>query len=134
MTPETKKLVGNLLGNDFEENAGKLLEKYPQRLYSFALKNQDGAVVGGIMGYTIMGTMFIKEFWIDANHRGQGYGSALLEEAKELALEHNCISFQTSCMSYNNFDFMKKHGFETYGHSDGYPHDVKEYYLIKRFE
>jgi len=132
--PETKELVADLLGSDFEKNAGELLKKYPQRLYSFALKNQDGAVIGGIMGYTIMGTMFIREFWVEENHRRQGYGSALLEQATKLALEHNCISFQTSCMSYNNLEFMKNYGFETYGQTDGYPNNVKEYYLIKRFE
>ncbi len=132
-TPETKKIVGGLLGSDFEENAGELLKKYPQQSYAFTLKDLDGIVVGGIKGYTIMGTMFIEEFWVDERYRRQGYGTKLLELAKALALERNCISFQSFCMSYNDFDFMKNRGFETYGQTDGYPNDVKEYYLITRF-
>ncbi|MFW9793591.1 MAG: GNAT family N-acetyltransferase [Candidatus Thorarchaeota archaeon] len=132
-SPETKKIVGTLLGSDFEENAGELLKKYPHQLFAIALKDQDGVVVGGIKGYTIMGTMLIEEFWVDEKHRKQGFGSALLENAKELALERNCISFQSFCMSYNNIEFMMNRGFETYGQTDGYPNNVKEYYLIKRF-
>ena len=131
-SPETKKAVRSLLGDDFEENAGALLENYPQKLYALALKDQDGAVVGGLRGYTVMGTMFIEEFWVDEKYRRQGHGSALLERAKEIALEHGCISFQSHCMSYNNFDFMKNRGFQTYGQTDGYPNGVMEYYLIKR--
>lgn len=133
-SPETKKAVRSLLGDDFEENAGVLLKKYPQKLYALALKDQAGTVVGGLRGYTIMGTMFIEEFWVDEKHRNHGHGSALLEKAKEIALGNGCISFQSHCMSYSNPGFMKNRGFESYGHTDGYPNGVREYYLIKRFE
>jgi GNAT superfamily N-acetyltransferase len=131
-SPEAKKIVGNSLGSDFEENAGSLLKKYPQKRYAIALKDDAGKVLGGIKGYTIMGTMFIEEFWVEERIRRQGYGSLLLEHAKKIAMEHGCISFQTFCMSYNNFDFMTNRGFTTYGETDGYPNGVKEYYLIKR--
>ena len=133
-SPEAKKVVGNSLGSDFEENAGELLKRYPQKRYAIVAKDSIGTVIGGICGYTIMGTMFIEEFWVHEGSRNQGYGSELLERARKIAEEHECISFQTFCLSYNNLQFMKNRGFTPYGKTDGYPNGVMEYYLIKRFE
>jgi hypothetical protein len=54
--------------------------------------------------------------------------------AETIAKERNCIALQTACFSFQNLEFMKKQGFNTFRVSDVYPQGVKEHYLIKRFE
>ena len=39
----------------------------------------------------------IKELFVDPNQRGQGIGSKLIEQAKQIAAENNCPTFEVSC-------------------------------------
>ena len=97
------------------------------------MKNDDGKVIGGLSGYTILKTMNIEELWVDERYRGQGYGKNLLMHAEARSKENGCHAGQTACFSFQGLDFLKKHRYNVYGVSDVYPKDVKEYYLIKRF-
>lgn len=132
-TEESKKIVRKGLGSDFDEHASDLLKKYPKTGFKLVTKNDDGQVIGGVNGYTILGTMFVGGLWVDERYRGQGYGKDLLMHAEQLARKKKCIAGQTACFSFQNLDFMRKQGYDTYGVSDGYPSEVKEYYLIKKF-
>ena len=109
------------------------MKEYPHTGFKLVIKNDDRHVIGGVNGYTTMGTMFVQGLWVAERNRGQGYGKDLLMRAEELAKEKGCIAGQTACFSFQNLDFMRKQGYETYGDSDGYPNEVKEYYLIKKF-
>ncbi len=132
-TDDSKKVISKGLGSDFEENAGELLKEYPHIGFNLIIKNDDERVIGGVNGYTVLGTIFIEGLWIDERYRGQGYGKNLLMQTEQIAKERKCIACQTACFSFQNLGFMKKQGFNIYGISDGYPNDVKEYYLFKRF-
>ena len=131
-TEESQSIVRKGLGSSFDQHVSDLLKKHPQIGYKLVIKNDDGQVIGGLCGYTILGTMHIAELWVDERYRGQGYGKDLLMHAEELAKEKGCIAGQIACFSFQNLDFLKKQGYNTHGVSDGYPDEVKEYYLIKK--
>ncbi len=129
---ESLSIVRKGLGMNFDLHVGDLVKKHPQIGYKLVMKNDEGQVIGGLCGYTILGTMNVAELWVDEKSRGQGYGTDLLMHAEELAKEKGCIAGQIACFSFQNLDFLKKHGYRTHGVSDGYPDEVKEYYLIKK--
>jgi GNAT superfamily N-acetyltransferase len=131
-TEESQSIVRKGLGSNFDQHVSDLLKKHPQSGYKLIIKNDDGQVIGGLCGYTILGTMHVAKLWVDETYRGQGYGKDLLMHAEELAKEKGCIAGQIACFSFQNLDFLKKHGYRTHGVSDGYPDEVKEYYLIKK--
>ncbi len=132
-TEESQKIVRKGLRTNFDEHFSGLQKKYPHVGYKLVIKNDDGQVIGGVNGYTTLGTIFVEGVWVDERYRGQGYGKDLLMHAEQLAIEKKCIAGQTACFSFQNLDFMRKQGYDTYGSSDGYPNDVKEYFLIKKF-
>ncbi len=132
-TKESQKIVGNGLGKNFEEQVGDLLKEHPQTRFKFIIKSDEGQVIGGIGGYTILGIMNIEDLWVDERYRGQGYGKNLLLCAEKTAKEKGCIAGQTACFTFQGLEFLMNHGYKEYGILDGYPNDVKEYLLIKNF-
>ncbi len=132
-TEESLSIVRKGLGSNFDQHVSDSLKEHPQIRYKLVIKNDDEQVIGGLCGYTILGTMNIEGLWVDERYRGQGYGTDLLMHAEKLAKEKGCIAGQIACFSFQELDFLKKHGYNTHGVSDGYPDEVKEYYLIKKF-
>ncbi len=130
---ESKKIVQRGLGSNFDKYAADVLKKYPHIGFKLIMKKDDGTVVGGITGYTSLGTMYTDELWVAETHRGKGFGKLLLQKAETIAKERGCISNQSTCFTFQNLEFFKKMGFEFYGHTDAYPNGVIEYFLIKRF-
>jgi len=133
-TEESQTIVRKGLRSNFEKHVNDLMKEYPQTGYKLVIKNDDGQVIGGVNGYTILGTMNVVALWVDERYRGQGYGRDLLLHAEELAKEKGCIAGQIACFSFQNLDFLKKQGYSPHGVSDAYPEEVKEYYLIKKFQ
>ena len=127
-------MVRRGLGKDFDDYVADLLREYPQIRIQLAIKNDDGQVIGGLCGYSILGTMTLDDLWVDKRYLGQGYGKDLMMNAERIARERKCIALQTACFTFQNLDFLKNQGFDTFGVSDVYPNGVKEYYLIKRLE
>jgi GNAT superfamily N-acetyltransferase len=131
---ESQRVVRRGLGKNFDDHVDDLLKEYPHTKIQLVIKNDTGQVIGGLCGYSVLGTMTIDDFWVEEPYRGQGYGKGLLVYAEGTAKDRNCIALQTACFSFQNLDFLKNYGFETFGVSDVYPGGVKEYYLIKRLE
>ena len=112
---------------------GNLRSLLPEVGMKLIVKNNNGQVIGGLSGYTTLGTMNFGEIWVHEDYRNQGYGKDFLKTAENIAKEKGCIAGQTACFTFQNLDFLKSQGYSTYGCLDGYPKDVKEYLLMKRF-
>ncbi len=115
------------------DKLGNLRHIYPEIALRMIIKNEDGQVIGGLRGYTTLGTMNIGALWVDESYQTQGYGKDLLQTAEALAKEKGCIASQTACFTFQNLEFFKSQGYGEYGCLDGYPNEVREYLLIKRF-
>jgi GNAT superfamily N-acetyltransferase len=131
-TPDSQAVVRRGLGSNFDDHVNEVQKEYPHLGFKFILKNKEGKVIGGIDGYTTLGTMYTDGLWVDEDYRGQGYGKILLQQAENLAKERRCVANQSACFSFQNLEIFKKQGYEFYGHTDAYPNKVIEYFLIKR--
>jgi len=132
-TPESQAIVRKGLGSNFVDHVSKVQKEYPHTGFNFILKNNDGKVIGGVNGYTTLGTIFTEGLWVAEQYRGQDYGKDLLRQVEDLAKEKRCVANQSTCFTFQNLEFFKKHGYRFYGQTDAYPNDVIEYFLIKRF-
>ncbi|TFG96521.1 GNAT family N-acetyltransferase [Candidatus Thorarchaeota archaeon] len=132
-TTESQTIVRRGLGSNFDDNVSHVLSEYPHTCFNFILKNNDGKVIGGVNGYTTLGTMFMEGLWVAEPYRRQGYGKELLLHTEKLAKERRCVANQSTCFTFQNLGFFKNQGYGFYGHTDAYPNEVKEYFLIKRF-
>ena len=93
--------------------------------------DDNGNIVGGIIGGTYWGWMYIDILWVDGDHRRRGIGTRLLHEAEKEALKRGCHHVHVDSMSWQAPEFYKKHGYEVIGILPDIPEGNQKYLLIK---
>ena len=93
--------------------------------------DKDGNIIGGILGGTYWGWMYIDILWVREDCRRKGLGSKLLIEAEKEAVRRGCHHIHVDTMSWQAPDFYKKHGYETIGILPDIPKGNQKYLLMK---
>ena len=91
----------------------------------------DGTIIGGIIGGTYWGWMYVDILWVHEDHRRGGIGSKLLQEAEKEALRRGCHHVHLDTMSWQAPEFYQKQGYETVGILPDIPSGNQKYLLIK---
>lgn len=93
--------------------------------------DENGNVIGGLIGGTYWGWMYVDVLWVDEKHRRQGIGSKLLLEAEEEAVRRGCHHVHLDTMSWQAPLFYQKHGYEVIGVLPDIPRGNQKYLLQK---
>lgn len=99
---------------------------------SIVLRNGDGAVVGGLLGATYLGWLYVAILWIDQGVRRDGYGGQILKMAEEEAIRRGCKHVHLDTFSFQALPFYEKQGYRVFGELPDYPEGHTRYYLTKR--
>ena len=91
----------------------------------------DGTVIGGLLGGTYWGWMYVDILWVDEKYRQKGIGSKLLAEAEREAMRRGCHHVHLDTMSWQAPDFYQKHGYEVIGILPDIPSGHQKYLLQK---
>ena len=91
----------------------------------------DGNRIGGILGGTYWGWMYVDILWVHEDHRGKGIGSMLLAEAEKKAKARGCHHVHLDTMSWQAPEFYKKHGYTVVGILPDIPKGNHKYLLMK---
>lgn len=97
------------------------------------LRDWEGEVVGGALGGSYWGWLHLDLLWIREEHRGYGYGTALLQAAETEAKTRGCRGMYLDTFSFQAPEFYKRHGFTVLGQLDDIPPGHTHYFLAKRF-
>ena len=92
---------------------------------------EDGRVIGGLLGGTYWGWMYVDILWVHEDYRGRGLGSKLLLEAEREALRRGCHHVHLDTMSWQAPEFYRKHGYEIIGILPDIPKGFQKYLLQK---
>lgn len=98
---------------------------------SLVIQDEEGKVMGGLLGGSIWGWMFIETVWVAAELRGQSYGRQLLSMAEEIALRRGCQHTILETFSFQALPFYQKQGYVIYGQLDNFPAGHTRYSLKK---
>ena len=112
----------------FNENA---VEADGHTALNIVAYDEQGHIIGGILGGTYWGWLYIDVLWVEESHRRQGIGSKLLAEAEQEAVRRGCHHVHLDTMSWQAPDFYKKHGYETIGILPDIPKGNQKHLLIK---
>ncbi len=93
--------------------------------------DSDGNVIGGILGGTYWGWMYVDILWVHEDHRRKGIGSRLLKDAENEAIRRGCHHVHLDTMSWQAPEFYKKHGYEVIGILPDIPKGNQKYLLMK---
>ncbi|MBR6681784.1 MAG: GNAT family N-acetyltransferase [Clostridia bacterium] len=93
--------------------------------------DENGNVIGGIIGGTYWGWMYVDILWVHEDYRKKGIGTRLLLEAEKQALERGCHHVHLDTMSWQAPEFYKKHGYDVVGILPDIPKGNQKYLLMK---
>jgi ribosomal protein S18 acetylase RimI-like enzyme len=96
------------------------------------LRNPDGAVVGGIYGWTWGGACYIRTLFVPKDMRGRGQGTRLMREVEKEAMARGCRLIVLETHDFQAPGFYMKFGFETTGCVEGYPRGHSYLTMVKR--
>ena len=93
--------------------------------------DENGNSIGGILGGTYWGWMYVDILWVHEKYRKKGIGSRLLREAEQEAVRRGCHHVHLDTMSWQAPEFYKKHGYEVIGILPDIPSGNEKYLLMK---
>lgn len=123
-------IIGRGVGDYNTEKAG---DNNFQRL-CYVLQDQEGVVVGGILGETYWEWFYLDLLWVTEELRRQGFGSQLLEIAETEAKKRGAKNAYLDTFSFQSPEFYYKNGFEAFGELDNYPPGSQRFFLRKSLQ
>ena len=93
--------------------------------------DESGSIIGGILGGTYWGWMYVDILWVAEKHRKRGVGTRLLQEAEREAVRRGCHHVHLDTMSWQAPEFYQKHGYAVLGILPDIPSGNQKYLLTK---
>jgi ribosomal protein S18 acetylase RimI-like enzyme len=94
-------------------------------------RDDDGTVVGGLVGETGWQWLHVDLLWVADDFRGRGVGRALLRAAEDAARERKCQFVYLDTLEFQALGFYEREGYSTFGVQEDYPPGSRRYYLRK---
>ena len=94
------------------------------RWLAIFVRDDAGAIVAGLHGWTWGGTAFIRTLWVRDDLRQQGLGARLVTAAEREAARRGCRAMHLDTHSYQAPGFYRRLGYEEIGVLPGWPDDV----------
>ena len=108
--------------------------KTPIEHVNFMLRDEAGTIQGGLTATVFWGHLHVDFLWVDESLRGQGQGSALIEQMEQAAREKSCRLITLDTFSFQAPDFYKRNGYEVFGVLEDHPKGFSQYFLQKRLD
>jgi GNAT superfamily N-acetyltransferase len=94
---------------------------YDREPVTLLVRDAEGKTVGGLLGLTFWGWLFIDWLWLARELRGSGIGADLLRRAEAIARERACTNAYTDTFSFQAPGFWERCGYAEFGRLDGMP-------------
>jgi GNAT superfamily N-acetyltransferase len=90
-----------------------------------------GKIVGGLVGETYWGWMYVNVLWVAAAHRGKGYRQSLLHAAEAEARKRGVHNVFLDSFSFQAPKFYVKLGYREYGQLKEFPKGHSRHSMTK---
>jgi GNAT superfamily N-acetyltransferase len=94
---------------------------YDREPVTLLVHDAEGNTLGGLLGLTFWGWLFIDWLWLDRGIRGRKVGEELLRRAEEVARGRGCTNAYTDTFSFQAPGFWTRCGYEEFGRLEGMP-------------
>lgn len=103
----------------------------PARPVALLLRDDRGAIVGGLAGALWAKWLHVETLWIAEPLRGRGYGRRLLADAEAYARSEGCAQAFLEVFDFQALAFYQRLGYDVFGALDGFPAGHRLCYLRK---
>ena len=98
------------------------------------VRDDDGRVLGGLLGSRRWGWLYVDKLWVREELRGKGIGSRLLLRAEDEARAAGCAHAALDTFAFQARGFYEKLGYRVYATLKGFPPGYDMYFLRKNLE
>jgi GNAT superfamily N-acetyltransferase len=102
------------------------------RFLNLFVRAADETLVGGLLGDTYWGWLYIRILWLDESVRRRGLGEQLLRAAEQEAMRRGCHHAHLDTMSFQALPFYEKQGYTVFGVLEDLPAGHRRIFLKKR--
>ncbi len=95
------------------------------------LRDEQGKLVGGLLGDTAWGWLYTSALWLSEGLRKQGIGQRLMAAAEAEAIRRGCRHAAVDTMDFQAPEFYKKLGYSVWGILDDHPGEHSRIFLRK---
>jgi GNAT superfamily N-acetyltransferase len=95
------------------------------------VRDETGAVRGGISGYTAWGWLYVQWLWLDAGLRGQGLAAQMLDAAETEALRRGCHGAYIDTFNPVALKVYRRQGYIPFGQLADFPKGRTRTFLQK---
>jgi GNAT superfamily N-acetyltransferase len=99
---------------------------------AFSVREDKGAVVGGLIGEFRLDWLYVDWLWVDDSQRGQGHGAALMALAEEEARKAGKTHVFLWTWSFQAPEFYRSLGYEECGRITDHPKGHDTIHFVKR--
>lgn len=121
----------NYIKNELKKYNDKLVGEDNHKTLSLIIRNNKDEIIGGLVGGTYWGWLYIDRFWINEKYRNQGLGKNIIKIAEEEAKMRGCKKAQVDTHDFQAFDFYVKQDYKTICEIKDFPKGHCKYIMIK---
>jgi len=99
---------------------------------TLVLRDEQEEIVGGLVGETFYGWLFVKTLVLEQALRRQSFGSQLLARAEAIGRERGCAHAYLDTFSFQALPFYEKRGYSRFGTLEDFPPGQSRYFLQKK--
>ena len=126
--PEAERAIGDGLARFNHEQSGI----HDSRPLAVVVRDpQTREVVGGLLGRTSLGLLFVDLFYLPDAARGHGLGSRILKEAEDEGRRRGCRASVLYTISFQAPGFYERHGYRVLGTIPCNPPGTSRIFLTK---
>lgn len=126
---EDSKAVSKML----DEYNFKFADKYNDTPLNIFVKDDNGKLLGGLLGITYWGWLYVDSLIIDESQRGTGLGSKILKQAEEEAVRRGCRGVHLDTHDFQAREFYESRGYGVSSSMPDLPVGYSKYQLMKEF-
>jgi GNAT superfamily N-acetyltransferase len=101
------------------------------RPLAVVLSDDTGQPVGGLIGRTVYGWLFVELLFVPEALRRQGVGTELMRRAEEEALARGCHGAWLDTFQFQARGFYERLGYTCFGELADYPRGFSRYFMRK---
>lgn len=91
----------------------------------------DGTIIGGAVGETDWGWLYVDTLWVDVIQRGQDYGTRLMTAIEQAARVNGLVGVYLMTADFQALHFYQKLGYSVVGECPNRPAGHSTFYLVK---
>lgn len=114
--------------NDFNDAVTGISDRQP---VAIMVCDNKGKPLGGMIGRSSLGLLFLDLFYLPAALRGKGLGSRLLARFEQIGRERGCQSAVLYTISFQAPAFYARHGWQNFGEIACSPPGTRRIFMSK---